>query len=163
HHPHRRQTLRHVRATQLPARRRRHLRRVIARVRAGAVHGRLIAARGTQGIGGGMIVSCVFATLGDLFTPLERAKYFAFMTGMFTFSLMAGPTFGGFLTDGPGWRWCFYINLPLGAVAATLIAWKLPSGGGSGGRPGDVDFLGSGLLTTATITGMLAVVWSSAR
>jgi EmrB/QacA subfamily drug resistance transporter len=121
----------------------------------------LIAARCMQGIGGGMIVSCVFATLGDLFTPLERAKYFAMMTGMFTFSLMAGPTFGGFLTDGPGWRWCFYINLPLGLIAAGLIAWKLPSGGGSGGRAGEVDFLGSGLLTIATITAMLAIVWSS--
>ncbi|MFA7296647.1 MAG: MDR family MFS transporter [Dehalococcoidia bacterium] len=120
----------------------------------------LIAMRGVQGIGGGMIVSCVFATLGDLFTPLERARYFAFMTGMFTFSLMAGPTVGGFLTDGPGWRYCFYMNLPLGLVPLVLISWRLPAGGGTGGRFSDIDVIGSGLLAVATIAGLLGVTWA---
>lgn len=120
----------------------------------------LIAMRGVQGIGGGMIVSCVFATLGDLFTPLERARYFAFMTGMFTFSLMAGPTVGGFLSDGPGWRYCFYINLPLGSVPLVLISWRLPAGGGSGGRIRDIDFVGSALLAVATVAGLLGVTWA---
>ena len=123
----------------------------------------LIAMRGLQGVGGGAIVACVFATIGDLFTPLERAKYFAMLTGMFTFSLMAGPALGGFLTDGPGWRWCFLINLPLGLLAALLIALRLPAGGGYGGRAADVDFLGSGLLTGATVSAMLAVIWASDR
>ena len=123
----------------------------------------LIAARCLQGIGGGAIVACVFATLGDLWTPIERARVLPLMTGMFTFSLMAGPAIGGFLTDGPGWRWCFYLNLPLGVFAAAMIAYRLPKGGGTGGRASDVDFLGSALLTIATITAMFGVIWASER
>ncbi len=121
----------------------------------------LIAMRCAQGIGGGAIVACVFATLGDLWTPIERAKFLPLMTGMFTFSLMAGPAIGGFLTDGPGWRWCFYINLPLGALAVTLIMLRLPAGGGTGGRASEVDFIGSALLTIATLAAMFAVIWAS--
>ncbi len=121
----------------------------------------LIAARGVQGIGAGLIVSCVFATLGDLFTPLERAKYFAFFTGMFTFAQLAGPGFGGLLADGPGWRWCFYINLPLGLLAGAFIAMQLPKGGGAGGRISDIDVRGAALLAVSTVSLMLAVVWAS--
>ncbi len=121
----------------------------------------LIAMRCLQGIGGGAIVACVFATLGDLFTPIERAKYLPLMTGMFTFSLMAGPAIGGFLTDGPGWRWSFYLNIPLGVLSATLIALRLPAGGGSGGRASDVDFAGSALLAVATVSSMFALIWAS--
>ena len=121
----------------------------------------LIAARGVQGIGSGLIVSCVFATLGDLFTPLERAKYFAYFTGMFTFAQLAGPAIGGLLADGPGWRWCFYINLPLGLLAGTVIWTQLPRGGGAGGKISDIDVRGAIMLAVATTSLMLAVVWAS--
>ena len=121
----------------------------------------LIVARGIQGIGSGLIVACVFATLGDLFTPLERAKYFAFFTGMFTFAQLAGPAFGGLLSDGPGWRWCFYINLPLGIGASAFILTQLPKGGGNGGRLADIDVRGALLLAVSTISFMLGMTWSS--
>ena len=121
----------------------------------------LIVSRAVQGIGAGLIVSCVFATLGDLFTPLERAKYFAFFTGMFTFAQFAGPALGGLLADGPGWRWCFYINLPLGILATLIIVTQLPKGGGTGGRPSDIDFRGATLLTVTTFSLLLAVTWAS--
>ena len=120
----------------------------------------LIAARGVQGIGSGIIIACVFATLGDLFTPVERAKYFPLFIGMFTFAGLIGPTFGGFLTDGPGWRWAFYLNLPVGLLAATFIALRLPSGGGTGGRVSQIDFLGSVLLAVATSTLLVAFAWA---
>jgi EmrB/QacA subfamily drug resistance transporter len=120
----------------------------------------LILARGVQGIGGGVIIACVFAVLGDLFTPVERAKYFPLFIGMFTFAGLIGPVFGGFLTDGPGWRWCFYINLPVGVLATGFLLLRLPAGGGSGGRLSDVDFLGSFLLTIASSALLLAVAWS---
>jgi EmrB/QacA subfamily drug resistance transporter len=121
----------------------------------------LIAGRGLQGIGSGIIVACVFATLGDLFTPVERARYFALFVGMFTLASVAGPTLGGFLTDGPGWRWCFLINLPIGLLAIAFILVRLPAGGGSGGRVRDIDFLGAGLLTVATVSFLLMVAWTS--
>ena len=120
----------------------------------------LILARGVQGIGSGIIIACVFATLGDLFTPVERAKYFPLFIGMFTFAGLIGPTLGGFLTDGPGWRWAFYLNLPVGLLAAIFITLRLPGGGGTGGRISQIDFLGSALLAVATSTLLVAFAWA---
>src|SRR5690349_8653083 len=110
----------------------------------------LVIARGIQGIGGGILFGCVFATLGDLFTPLERAKYMGYFIGAFTLASLIGPTLGGFLTDGPGWRWCFYINVPVGAIA-TVAVWKNLPHTMNGGSIRNVDFLGSGLLSAATV------------
>lgn len=120
----------------------------------------LIAARAVQGIGGGMVFACVFATIGDLFTPLERAKYMGYFIGAFTLASLSGPTIGGFLTDGPGWRWCFYINLPVGALASVFIWRNLPVTR-NGGFLGDVDFLGAGLLSGSTISLLLGLEWAS--
>ncbi|MEO6398539.1 MAG: MDR family MFS transporter, partial [Tepidiformaceae bacterium] len=119
----------------------------------------LIVARGVQGVGGGILFGCVFATLGDLFTPLERAKYMGYFIGSFTLAALVGPTVGGFLTDGPGWRWCFYINLPVGAIASAFIWVNLPYTR-KGGRLSDVDFVGAALLSVATICVLLGLVWS---
>ena len=122
----------------------------------------LIVARGVQGIGGGILFGCVFATLGDLFTPLERAKYMGYFIGSFTLASLVGPTVGGFLTDGPGWRWCFYINLPVGAIASAFIWVNLPYTR-KGGRLADVDFVGAALLSVATICILLGLVWSQSQ
>ena len=59
----------------------------------------LIGARALQGMGGGTIFSCVFATIGDLFTPAERGKYMGFFTGTFSMASISGPLVGGVLTD----------------------------------------------------------------
>ena len=119
----------------------------------------LIVARGIQGIGGGILFGCVFATLGDLYTPLERARFMGYFIGSFTLASLVGPTVGGFLTDGPGWRWCFYINLPVGAIASVFIWIHLPYAR-KGGRLADVDFVGAALLSLATICILLGLVWS---
>src|SRR5437879_2750569 len=57
----------------------------------------LIAARAAQGLGGGILNACAFATIGDLFTPRERAKYISFFIGTFTLASLAGPGIGGAL------------------------------------------------------------------
>jgi len=120
----------------------------------------LIVARGLQGIGGGVLFACVFATVGDLFTPIERAKYMGYFIGAFTLASITGPTIGGFLTDGPGWRWCFFINLPVGALAMIFIWLNLPSVR-KGGRLANIDFVGAGLLSVATVSLLLALVWGN--
>ncbi len=122
----------------------------------------LIGARTVQGVGGGLIFSCVFATMGDLFTPIQRAKYMGYFISSFTIASLVGPAVGGFLTDGPGWRWCFYINLPVGAVAMTFIWFNLPFTK-KGGRMSDIDFAGAALLGVATTALMLALVWAGER
>lgn len=121
----------------------------------------LIVVRGIQGIGGGILFGCVFATLGDLFTPIQRAKYMGYFIGSFTLASLTGPTLGGFLTDGPGWRWCFYINLPVGLLASTFIWRNLPFTR-SGGKLSSIDFLGALLLSGATICTLLGLVWAQA-
>ncbi len=121
----------------------------------------LIVARGIQGIGGGILFGCVFATLGDLFTPIQRAKYMGYFIGSFTLASLTGPTLGGFLTDGPGWRWCFYINLPVGMLASAFI-WKNLPFTRKGGKLSSIDFLGALLLSGATICVLLGLVWAQA-
>jgi EmrB/QacA subfamily drug resistance transporter len=121
----------------------------------------LIVVRGIQGIGGGILFGCVFATLGDLFTPIQRAKYMGYFIGSFTLASLTGPTLGGFLTDGPGWRWCFYINLPVGVLASTFIWRNLPFTR-KGGKLSSIDFLGALLLSGATICTLLGLVWAQA-
>ncbi len=119
----------------------------------------LIVARGVQGIGGGIILACVLVVMADMYTPIERAKYVGYIIAIITAGTFIGPTLGGFLTDGPGWRWCFYINLPVGAVALAFIWATLPNSK-RGGSIGDIDFAGAALLTLATIALLLASAWS---
>ncbi len=121
----------------------------------------LIAARTVQGVGSGILFACVFATLGDLYTPIERVKVVGYFISNFTVASLTGPTIGGFLTDGPGWRWCFYVNLPVGIVAAIAIWFLMPSAR-RGGRLADVDFVGALMLAVATVSFMLAIVWAHA-
>ena len=122
----------------------------------------LIAARAAQGVGGGLLFGSVFATLGDIFTPIQRARYMGYFISAFTLASLSGPTIGGFLTDGPGWRWCFYINLPVGIIASTLIWVNLPMAR-KGGRLRDIDFAGAALLGTATVCALLALVWANEK
>ncbi len=119
----------------------------------------LICARAVQGIGGGTIFSCVFATLGDLFPPAERGKYVGFFTGTFTMAAISGPTVGGILTDSIGWRWCFYVNIPVALTAIYFISRNLPFRK-RGGRLKQIDFLGAALLSLATVSLLLALVWA---
>lgn len=122
----------------------------------------LIGARALQGIGGGTIFSCVFATIGDLFSPAERGKYMGFFTGTFSMASISGPLVGGVLTDTLGWRWCFYVNVPIAILATVFIMRNLPLTR-RGGRFSQIDFIGAALLSGASVSLLLALVWSQER
>jgi EmrB/QacA subfamily drug resistance transporter len=88
----------------------------------------LIAFRGLQGIGGGGLISLVFAIVGDVIPPRERGRYQGYFGAVFGVSSVVGPLAGGFAVDSLSWRYIFYINLPLG-VAALIVTnrvLKLP-------------------------------------
>ena len=119
----------------------------------------LIAARGVQGIGGGFILACVLVVMADMYTPIERAKYVAYILAIITAGTLLGPPVGGFFADGPGWRWCFFINIPIGVIALATIWTTLPNTR-QGGRISDIDFMGAAVLTTATVAGLLAAGWA---
>ena len=119
----------------------------------------LIAARGVQGIGGGFILACVLVVMADMYTPRERAKYVGYILAIITAGTLLGPPVGGFFADGPGWRWCFFINIPIGGIALATIWATLPNTR-QGGRISDIDFTGAAVLTTATVAGLLVAGWT---
>ena len=86
----------------------------------------LILFRGIQGIGGGILTTCVFTIVADLFPPQLRGKYMGIVTSVFGLSSIIGPLIGGLITDYLNWRWIFYINVPIGAVAVLLIILFMP-------------------------------------
>lgn len=118
----------------------------------------LILFRVVQGIGGGIIFAAVFTTIGDIFPPQERAKYIGLFTGTFSLASILGPTLGGFLTDGPGWRWVFYLNIPFGVIALVAIWFNLPAR--TGVRRPRIDFAGAVLLSLFSLLFLLALVWA---
>jgi EmrB/QacA subfamily drug resistance transporter len=105
----------------------------------------LVLFRGLQGVFGGVLFASTFAVLADVFPPEQRARMSGLFGAVFGLSSVVGPTLGGFLTDGPGWRWVFYVNVPLGIAAVTLVAAKLPFVR-SAARLRDIDWVGTGLL-----------------
>jgi EmrB/QacA subfamily drug resistance transporter len=120
--------------------------------------GVLIAFRALQGVGGGIVFSSIFATIGDIFPPSERGKYMGLFTGTFSLASVLGPSVGGLLTDNVGWRWVFYLNVPVGAVALPAIWYNLPSVRFN--RRPRIDFAGALFLSIATASGLLALAWS---
>ncbi len=81
----------------------------------------LIALRALQGIGGGGLMVVTMAAVGDVIPPAQRGKYQGMFGGVFGVATVVGPLLGGFLVEHLSWRWIFYINLPLGALALVVI------------------------------------------
>jgi EmrB/QacA subfamily drug resistance transporter len=80
----------------------------------------LIGFRALQGIGGGGLISLVFAIVGDVIPPRQRGRYQGYFGATFGVSSVVGPLVGGFAVDSLNWRYIFYINLPLGIIALVV-------------------------------------------
>lgn len=81
----------------------------------------LIIYRGIQGLGGGIMMPMAMTIVGDIFPPDKRGKWQGVMGALFGLSSVVGPTIGGWIVDHTSWRWVFYINLPVGILAALCI------------------------------------------
>ncbi|MEV0848872.1 MDR family MFS transporter [Streptomyces sp. NPDC049954] len=119
--------------------------------------GQLIAFRGVQGLGAGGLMVLAMAIVADVTTPRERGRYMGFFGAVFGVASLAGPFVGGFLTDHLSWRWAFYVNVPLGAIALliSVTRLKLPRRK----SPHRVDYAGALLLAGAIACVTLGTTW----
>jgi MFS family permease len=113
--------------------------------------GVLVAARALQAVGGAALSPASLSLLTSAFPdPRERAQAIGLWSGVSGLSLAAGPLIGGALVDGPGWRWVFYVNLPVGVVAFLAALRFVPESVNP--RPRRLDpagqLLGIGTLAT---------------
>lgn len=115
----------------------------------------LILARGVQGIGGGIVTTSVFTVVADLFAPQLRGKYMGIVTSVFGLSSIIGPVIGGLITDYLNWRWIFYINIPLGAIAVLLVILFMPNFK-TEGRKAKIDIPGTVFIVLTLVPMLLA-------
>ncbi|MEZ0088958.1 MDR family MFS transporter [Streptacidiphilus sp. EB129] len=131
----------------------------------------LIGFRVLQGIGAGGLAVGAFAIIGELVAPRERARYQGMMATVMALATVGGPLLGGFLTEHAGWRWAFYLNLPLGVVALVWCQAMLHLSK----RRADVridavridavriDYLGAVLLTVTITAVVLMTTWGGTQ
>lgn len=124
----------------------------------------LVGFRALQGLGAGGLMVGVLAVVADIVPPRERSKYQGVMMAAMPVAMIGGPLVGGFITDHLTWRWAFYVNLPLGAIAL-VVAWftlrTLPKGTNDGTKR--VDWSGAALLTTWITALVLMTSWGGGQ
>jgi EmrB/QacA subfamily drug resistance transporter len=116
----------------------------------------LIVFRIVQGLFGGTLFASAFTVLGDIYTPAERARIQGLFGAVFGLSSIVGPVVGGFLTDNLGWRWVFYVNLPVGLLGVLVVAAFLPFVRTRASWR-DIDFVGSATLAAGLIPMLVAL------
>ena len=122
----------------------------------------LVAARMVQGVAAGGLMTLAMASVADIVEPRERGRYQGYVAATFAVATIAGPLLGGLIVEHIGWRWVFYVNLPLGLAALAGLHTRLPA---PPVEPGThrLDLSGAGLLAATTSALMLACVWGGDR
>ena len=117
----------------------------------------LLTARVIQGIAMGGLTALAQAIIGSMIPPRDRGKYSGYMGGVMAVGTAGGPLLGGFIVDSPlGWRWTFFVCVPLAVVALILLQITLKIQHVK--RPAKIDWLGSILLTSGV---SLLLIWVS--
>ena len=124
----------------------------------------LIVFRALQGMGAGAVQPIAYTIVGDIYTPIERARLQGFLSSMFGIAAIVGPTLGAFLVQQYDWRAIFWINLPVGALAFAMLAAfyrERPQA-----RASKIDYpaslllmVGAGALMMAMIQGATLPAW----
>src|ERR1700743_753607 len=125
----------------------------------------LIFFRAIQGLGGGALFTTAFAIIADLFPPRERGRFSGLFGSVFGVASTIGPLLGGYFTDHgtvtiaghviAGWRWVFYLTLPMGMIALFMVIAKMPKL--SHAAKGKIDFLGALLIVAACVPLLLGL------
>lgn len=117
----------------------------------------LVLYRALQGIGAGGLVPLALATLATTVPPRDRGRYTGFAAAAFGTAAIAGPALGGLIVDGPGWRWIFYLHVPLGAAVLAAVYVTMPRDHER--LPHSIDYLGAALLAAGTGAMLLGLIW----
>jgi len=116
----------------------------------------LIAFRALQGIGAGAVQPVAYTIVGDIYSPTERARVQGFLSSVFGFAAVVGPTLGAFLVEHATWSIVFWINLPVGALAFAMLAAFFRERPHR--RPPRIDYLASILLMLGGGALMMAMI-----
>ena len=119
--------------------------------------GELIAFRALQGLGAGGLMTLAMAIVADIVAPRERGRYQGYIQMVFVLASVAGPLLGGLFADHLSWRWVFYVNLPIGAVALAVVSTTLDHTVPDA-RP-RIDYAGAALLAAALTAILLVTTW----
>jgi EmrB/QacA subfamily drug resistance transporter len=119
--------------------------------------GELIAFRALQGLGAGGLMTLAMAIVADIIAPRERGRYQGYIQMVFVLASVAGPLLGGLFTDQASWRWVFYVNLPIGALALAIISTRLHLPVKR--ERARIDVLGAALLGGALTAILLVTTW----
>jgi EmrB/QacA subfamily drug resistance transporter len=121
----------------------------------------LILFRAIQGLGAGGLMVGAIATIGDMVSPRERGQYMGYMMAAMTLAMIAGPLVGGAITQSWGWRWIFYINMPIGIAALAYLYFTLH-------LPRKVvqhkiDYLGAAVIAIGATAIVLMTTWGGTQ
>jgi EmrB/QacA subfamily drug resistance transporter len=121
----------------------------------------LIIYRSIQGLGAGAMMPIAMAIIGDIFSPAERGKWQGLIVAVFGLASIVGPTLGGWITDNWGWRWVFYVNMPVGVIAIITAGFVMPKLVTR--RQHIIDYLGVVTLIAGTVPLLLAFSWAGTQ
>ncbi len=120
----------------------------------------LVLARALQGVGGGMLVATSFASIPDIFPNThERLRWQVLFSTAFGLANAIGPSIGGYLTEYWGWRWVFFVNLPVGILSLVFIWYFLPKIRYSKQPPSPMDWIGAFFIALTLGSLQLLVEW----
>jgi EmrB/QacA subfamily drug resistance transporter len=117
----------------------------------------LVIFRGIQGLGAGGLFPLAIAVVGVIVPPRARGRYQGLIGAVFASASIIGPAVGGFIVDHTTWRWIFYVNLPVGALALAVVSVTMPRRAPQTER--SIDWGGAVLLAGSTSSLLLGLVW----
>lgn len=119
--------------------------------------GQLITCRALQGLGAGTMTCAASTLIADLFPPSQRGKVIGILVPISAVSSVMGPVLGGLLTDGPGWRYVFYVNLPIGLLGVAVLYRFAPTIRPAGVKDFKIDYAGVVALVASVVPLLLAL------